>query len=161
MKRLGFKCILNYADDFLIISQSYDECLRGQRMLISLLINLGFAISWHKLVGPVQCIVWLGLKLDSNFMSVSMPSDKVYELNILLKDFLFKKKAKKRELQRLAGKLAFAATVVKSGRTFLRRAIDLTNSVKYNHYYKRLNNEFRKDIKMWLSFLIDNFNGSA
>ena len=161
MKRFGYKLILNYIDDYIVFGKTREECLNAQHFLISLLIKLGFAISWHKVVGPVQSIVWLGLTLDSISMSISMPNDKVSELKNLLQDFLVKKKAKKRELQRLGGKLAFASTVVKAGRTFSRRVIDLVNSVKYNHYYIRLNNEFRKDVEMWLSFLLDNFNGSA
>ena len=64
MQRLSFKCIVNYLDDFLIIGQSYEECLNAQLALINLLIKLGFAISWNKLKGPTQNIAFLELQLD-------------------------------------------------------------------------------------------------
>lgn len=153
--------VINFIDDFLIIADSYDECLKGQLQLISLLIELGFAISWHKVIGPTCIIVFLGLTLNSIDMCVSMPGDKVIELKELLSNYLEKKKATKREIQCLAGKLSFASTVIKAGRSFSRRVIDLLKTVKRGHHFIKLNNAFRKDVRMWLSFLLDNFNGTA
>ena len=163
MKRLGYKCIyVEYLDDFLIISDSYSECLEGQLALINVLIKLGFYISWEKVVSPCQRIQFLGLIIDSNEMSVTLPGDKVLKLKALLNEFMSKSKAKKRELQSLAGHLSFASTVVKGGRTFSRRVIDLLNSVKHGHHFVRLNSNFREDCMFWLHF-IDSplFNGTA
>lgn len=163
MKRLGYTCIyVEYLDDFLVIADTYDECLKGQLALINVLIKLGFYISWDKVVSPCQRIQFLGLIIDSTDMSVSLPNDKVDKLKCLLVDFMSRSKTKKRELQSLAGHLSFASTVVKGGRTFSRRVIDLVNSVKHGHYFIKLNNSFRKDCQFWLDF-IDSpaFNGTA
>ena len=125
MKRLDYKCVfVEYLDDFLIIGDTYKECLEGQLALINILIKLGFYISWEKVVSPCQRIQFLGLILDSNNMSITLPSDKIVKLESLLLDFMSKTKAKKKELQSLAGHLSFASTVIKGGRTFSRRVID-------------------------------------
>lgn len=162
MKRLGFTCIyVEYLDDFLIIADTYNECFEGQLALINVLIKLGFYISWEKVVSPCQRIQFLGLIIDSINMSVTLPGDKINALKCLLKDYMSRSKARKRELQSLAGHLSFASTVIKGGRTFSRRVINLVNSVKHGHYFVKLNNNFRKDCEFWLDFIDSSaFNGT-
>ena len=58
-----------------------------------------------------------------------------------------------KELLSLIGKLAFAAEVVRSGRLFLRRLIDLSTSVTKLHHHIILNLEAGKDIRWWSDFL--------
>ena len=163
MKRMGYTCVyVEYLDDFLIIGDTYEQCRIGQHALIKLLIRLGFYISWDKLVSPCQNITFLGLNLDSITMSISLPNDKIVKLQDTLRQFVSLKRVKKRDLQSLAGSLAFASTVIKAGRTFSRRVIDLVNSVKYGHYFIRLNDCFRLDCQFWLSFMNNPlFNGTA
>jgi hypothetical protein len=60
--------------------------------------------------------------------------------------------ATKRELERLVGKLNFAAKVVKGGRTFLRRMINSVNSVTEHNDTVLLTDDFRLDVKWWLDF---------
>ena len=73
----------------------------------------------------------------------------------------------KRELLSLIGQLQHACRVVRAGRTFLRRMIDLSSSV--NHWVRnstqldhwvRLNRGFRSDLRWWDLFLED-WNGVA
>ena len=46
--------MLVYLDDFLLISESYEECLESLNRLIRLLRDLGFAIAWDKVEGPTK-----------------------------------------------------------------------------------------------------------
>jgi hypothetical protein len=78
----------------------------------------------------------------------------------MLKDWSAKKKCTKRDLLALIGFLSFAAKVVKSGRMFLRRLIDLSSSVDSLHHRISLNAEARADIAWWSSF-IPQWNGVA
>ena len=64
----------------------------------------------------------------------------------MLSVWLKKKKAMKQELQQLIGKLNWAARVVRGGRKFLRRLIDLMCTLKRKHYHVRLSAEARADI---------------
>ena len=52
MARIGFKTIIVFLDDFLVIADSYLECLFAYRTLMSLLRSLGFSINYMKLVDP-------------------------------------------------------------------------------------------------------------
>ena len=51
------------------------------------------------------------------------------------------------------GKLNFFATVVRAGRLFVRRLIDLSTTVKEMHHYVTINAEARNDIHWWCEFL--------
>ena len=62
MYRKGFTNIVVYLDDFLLLAESYEECCRAQAALISLLTELGFLVSWDKVVSPSTCLVfWVSL----------------------------------------------------------------------------------------------------
>ncbi|XP_057296127.1 uncharacterized protein LOC130625062 [Hydractinia symbiolongicarpus] len=70
------------------------------------------------------------------------------------------KKCTKRELLSLIGSLSFACKVVKCGRMFLRRLIDLSTTVRSLHHHISLTTESRKDIQWWCEFL-PTWNGIA
>ena len=53
----------------------------------------------------------------------------------------------------LIGKLSFAAKVVKPGRLFVRRLIDLSTKVKRLNHHLALNAEAQEDILWWFRFL--------
>ena len=72
--------ILCYIDDFLILSNTFDQCLRSKNILINLLTDLGFDINWDKCVGPSQQMTFLGIILDSADMSMSIPPAKLREI---------------------------------------------------------------------------------
>ena len=77
MKRRGFKCVVNYLGDFLIIGGTYEECQVALSVLINLLISLGFSINWNKVCGPSTTITFLGVTLDSILMQSEIPYDKI------------------------------------------------------------------------------------
>ena len=81
-------------------------------------------------------ITFLGIFLDTVKMELQLPCDKLEALTSLLRQWsTTKKKATKRELLSLTGKLSFAAKVIPAGRIFLRRLIDLTTLVKKLHHH--------------------------
>jgi len=160
MARHGYDFIVHYLDDFCIVHKNPNMVREAQQALISLLHTLGFSISWPKVISPTQVVKFLGIILDSTCLELRLPDGKLEALIALLKDFLKMKQASKRQLQSLCGTLAHCATVVKGGRTFSRRVIDLTNSLRQWHHKTRLNEDFKKDICWWLSF-VKVFNGKA
>ena len=66
----------------------------------------------------------------------------------------------KRQLLSLIGTLHHATSVVKAGRAFLRRLIDLAGTVKQLHYWVRINSEARADLRWWDAFL-ESWNGKS
>ena len=87
--------------------------------LIELLQNLGFGINWRKVVLPTQCLTFLGVLIDTVSECLSLPQEKLVDLQLFVQDFLHRHRASKRLLQSLAGKLNWASRVVYGGRTFL------------------------------------------
>jgi hypothetical protein len=71
-----------------------------------------------------------------------------------------KKKCTKRELKSLVGHLQHVATIIKSGRTFLRRMYDLLPQARLAHHYIHLNDNSKSDLAWWSLFL-ESWEGSA
>ena len=125
MKKRGWN-IVCFLDDILLIADDYAQWYQGYTELILLVRALGFAIAWSKTSDPCQVVTYLGLCFDSTSMTVSLPADKVAKFAAVLHEFCSRTHASKRQLQRLAGKLAYAVHVVKTtGRTYLQRVLDL------------------------------------
>ena len=61
MSRKGYNAIVVYLDDFLIIGESREACQVAFHALLALLQNLGFSISWRKVVPSTQRLVFLGI----------------------------------------------------------------------------------------------------
>ena len=146
--------VIHYADDFILVSPNNMEiATREQRTILQAFKHLGIPIAIDKLLGPATRIIFLGIDIDSADMTLKIPSDKLHELSCLLPTWLHRKKCKKVELLSLIGKLSFVCRVVRPGRTFLRRLIDLSTKVKYNHHHIDINNEARADIAWWINNL--------
>ena len=158
MSRRGFNSVVVYLDDFLVIAPTREACQLAFTTLLQLLQDLGFSISWHKVLGPTQNLVFLGVELDTKQCTMSLPSSKLQDLHQLTSSFLTKRRATKTQLQQLAGKLNWACRVVYGGRTFLRRILDMMNSLSSPTAKARLSTDFYEDIKWWNSFL-QVFNG--
>lgn len=153
-------CVIAYLDDFLVIESDKSRCAAAHQELLSLLQNLGFSINWDKVVGPSQCLTFLGVEINSIKRQLSLPQEKLEDLNTMLSQWMNKKKATKRELQQLIGRLNWAARVVRGGRTFLRRLINLMCSLKRKHHRTRISAETRRDIEWWKKFMYS-FNGTV
>jgi hypothetical protein len=151
---------ISYLDDFLLIEATKDRCQEGYNLLLQVLGQLGFQISWEKVFPPSQRVTFLGVNIDSVQETLSLPADKLEILQVELCNWQAKRKATKRELQQLIGKLNWAARVVKGGRTFLRRLIDLMCTLQRKHHHVRLGCSARADINWWASY-ISKFNGTA
>ena len=158
MARRGFESVIVYLDDFLVVAPTYEACQLAFSTLLQLLQDLGFSISWHKVIGPTQKLVFLGVELDTQQCKMALPQTKLDELRGIVSCFLSRLRANKKQLQQLAGKLNWACRVVYGGRTFLRRILDTMNSLQSPTAKKRLDPEFYADIQWWHSFL-QVFNG--
>ena len=108
MAKRGFHNLVVYLDDFLIVEDTFEKCQLAQHTLISLLIELGFRISWHKVIGPSRVVPFLGITIDTATCSLSLEEDKLRKLESKLNSFHTKKRASKRQLQQLAGLLNWA-----------------------------------------------------
>jgi hypothetical protein len=86
MAKRNYQTIV-YLDDCLVIGNSFEECQSGTLCLISLLRELGFAISYGKVEGPSQCLTFLGIEIDIVDNMLWLPASKVHDLLTILQDF--------------------------------------------------------------------------
>ena len=96
-------------------------------------------------------------------LRVRLPEEKLMHLRARLEEWGDRKACQRKELESLVGLLNHACKVVRLGRSFLRRMIDLLHSMpdssRSNHPI-RLNWEFRSDLAWWSSF-VSGWNGKS
>ena len=160
LKRRGLSAVVVYLDDFFIKADSFHDCLAALNITISLLRKLGFSINWKKVIDPSTTITFLGIEIDSLAMCLRLPDDKLVQIREELDRFRGRKRASRKQLQSLAGKLNFCGSVVYGGRVFSRRIIETINLLKADNHKIRLSGSIRADISWWQSFISD-FNGRS
>ena len=131
----GLQQVYQYLDDFLIEAQpDSPQCKEDLHKLQQVFDKLGVPIAEEKLEGPSVCLTFLGKELDTRRMIRRLPSNKLIELESLIRNWLPRKACKVRELQSLVGKLQHACKVVCPGRTFLRQMLELLRGLgKHQH----------------------------
>ncbi len=153
--------LFHYLDDFITVAPPQsDECQQNLAKILETCQLLGVPIETDKTDGPTKCITFLGMELDSLHRTIRLPADKLARLKMLLNDWVGKKAVKKRDLLSLIGILHHASKVVRQGRSFLRRLIDLSTVVHHLEGYVRLNLSARSDIAWWHTFA-QQWNGTS
>lgn len=153
--------IVHIIDDFLFIAPpNTQKCKKDLTRFMALARDIGFPIKHAKTVWPTTCIEFMGIVIDTAAMEARLPQDKIDKCRNQLQTFLIREKATLKELQSLIGLLSFACKVVRPGRAFLRRLIDLTMGLKHPSHFRRLTQETKADIATWLTFL-DQYNGKS
>ena len=150
----GVSSLLHYLDDFLTIgAPGTDECQLNLRTLIEVCKLLGIPLALEKVVGPITVLDFLGILLDTVRMEARLPNEKLTRIRSMVKEWLGKSNATKREILSLVGLLQHATKVVRPGRTFVRRMYSVAARVRELDFYMRLNKEFQSDLHWWDTFL--------
>ncbi len=158
ISRGASRTTLHYLDDTLTASRNAIECARSIQIINDTARAAGFDLQPDKCTEPSQSIEFLGIQLNTVTRTLSITETRLQEILGLLDTWTGKKRCTKRELLSLIGKLSFVSRVIRSGRTFLRRLIDLSTKVKYLHYRINLNKQAQADIEWWKS-CISSHNG--
>lgn len=159
MKARSYPHVWAYLDDYLFKESGQNRCQQAQSELIKLLRELGFAISYPKVVAPTHCLTYLGIEIDTRAFVYRLPCEKVHEMEALVKATLGRRSANKKELQSLAGKMNWASKVIQGACTFTRRIIDRIRMLKTDWQRSRLTNAIKLDLRWWYDYLRV-FNGS-
>ena len=161
MSKNGVTILFNYLDDFLTLGKpGSNECQLNLTSMLATCNSTGLPVEVDKCQGPVSCILFLGMELDSVALEIRLPGDKLANLKSLLHSWRGRKACRKRELLSLIGSLSHACKAVRSGRAFLRRLIDLSTTASHLDHFIRLNQEARSDIEWWHTFA-SSWNGVA
>ena len=135
LQEQGVSHIMHYLDDFLLFgspgTSDYQKALHTAMQECS---RLGVPIAEHKTEGPTQVLTFLGIEVDTGRMEVRLPSEKLQCLQGEIKSWSGKKSTTKRCLLSLIDQLQHACCVVRPGRTFLHRMINLSSKAKQFHH---------------------------
>ena len=154
MQARGVTIVENYLDDFFTCGQvGTPECYNNLSTMISTCKILGWGLQCKKIVRPTTELEFLGIVIDSVHRELKISDQRLNDIMKELQVWSYKKVCKKRELLSLIGKLSFISRVVRPGRTFLRRLIDLSKRVKYLHHRIKLSKESLADINWWIQYL--------
>ena len=153
--------VIHYSDDFLLLTR--DDLIMARKHLKRFkkafkIMNIPIALD--KLIGPETALPYLGIEIDTNSFTVSIPSDKVDEMMAQMPRWCGRRTCTLRELQSLNGRLNFYSKVILPGRMFTRRLIDLTKTVSKPSHHITFNRDAREDIHWWCELLM-NHNRSS
>ena len=148
----------HYLDDTITCARSKIECQQSIDTFNQTARLAGFTLQDSKCTGATQVIEFLGIQIDTVQGTLSITQERLDEIVELLQSWQQRCICTKRELLSLIGKLSFASRVVRAGRTFLRRLINLSKSVRCLHFKVKLNRSARADLYWWLK-CIQSHNG--
>lgn len=164
LKRLfDIDVVIHYIDDFLFVCKELSKAQSALKNAVALCKDLGIPWADNKTEGPVTCLTFLGIELDTIAMEARLPEAKLKELQALAKVWAEKAACTGAELQSLVGTLAFACKVVRPGRFYLRRiiahmALVLRITKSRTKQVFSLPSEVREDVRWWLKW-IAHWNG--
>ena len=107
--------------------------------------DVGLPVEPEQDKGPTTCLPFTGIELDTTAMEPSLPQEKLSRLRRELGRWRGRKACRKRELLLLIGPLSHACKVIRPGRPFLRRLVDLSTTVKELDRHR----EAHLDIEWW------------
>ena len=159
LQQSGIPWLFHYLDDFVILGPPHSyQCAQSLGILDQVCSTLNIPMATRKREGPTTCLIILGIEVDSIAGEVRLPDNKLQRLRGFLHQWGSKAACSRTELESLIGLLNHACKVVRSGRSFLRRRIDLLHAVRPSQPVMRLNQGFRSDLAQWSSF-ITTWNG--
>jgi hypothetical protein len=133
------------------------ECMSNLTTMLNVCSDCGVLINPAKLVGPVDCIEFLGIIVDSVKMELSISDVRLEGVKKELVKWVDTRSGTKRALLSLLGKLVFLTRIISPGRIFMRRLLNLSMGVKHLHYKVKLNRDAKEDVVWWLN-CIDRWN---
>ena len=155
MTQEGHK-IWNYIDDFLCVSLP-SKINHSYSRLQSLLQELGLTVSTKKLVPPSTQVVCLGILVDTQTLTISIPSEKLQAIKQRCYQWSSKRSCTKRELQSLLGSLLYVTKCIKYARFFLNRMLNVLRE-NYDNTIIMLNESFKNDLH-WFNTFLTVYNG--
>ncbi len=161
LHQAGIPDVDHYLDDFIILGPPRAPLCREYLLKLQTECHLlGVPLAPHKTEGPTTCLTFLGIEIDSTAAQLRHPADKLRRLLLLLREWATKTSCLRKELESLIG---HACKVVRPGRSFLRRMLNLLHSTGHPHrgiIPIRLNNSFQSDLAWWLAF-VEAWNGTS
>jgi len=154
LRNLGFLSVI-YLDDLLLIGNTYSECSANINASVELLQNLGFIVNEEKSCKiPSKNCKFLGFVLNSQTMTLELPSDKRCKIRDQITKFRKLKQCKIRKFAQLIGSLVACCPAIQYGWAHIKNAEreKYLALLKANGNYEALMNldqELQEDFLWW------------
>ena len=149
MRHMGHS-VIPYIDDYVIFGiPSEAKCSYDH--LYDLLEHLGLTISKKKLVPSSTSAVCLGVEINTEKGSISIPQAKLRQICDTVNEWKHRKSCTKRQLQSLLGHLLYIHKCVKPARYFFNRMLQLLREY-HGETRIHLNPEFHRDLTWFEEF---------
>ncbi len=150
--------VTHYVDDTFLANRTMDLCTRDLARCKAGMAALGAPDAAEKTEGPATALTYLGIRIDSVAMSISLDASKLASIIELLNQWCARSTCSLRQLQSLIGTLQWAAYVVRHGRTFLQYLRDLVvahddSPHVFDEHAIRLTDEAQDDLRWWQQYL--------
>ena len=157
--RLRGRFVNAYIDDVIVFFPSKAEAEAGLEMILKTCEELGLPVNPDKVQRPSQVFTYLGWRVNSRDMTVSVDEDKrlmvLDQLHTILRRQPGKRhKASKRQLLSVAGRLQWLAEAVPGARPRTQRIHTLAAMLKQPWHVGRLSTQVRDDLLWWRKTLV-------
>ena len=121
--------VINYIDDILGIDlpSKIDASFDALRHLLQ---DLGFQISEKKLEPPTTSLNCLGIMINTETFTMSIPPEKLKEIVDICQQWSHKAYCTKRQLQSLLGSLLYISKCVRASQFFLNRLLEVLRAME-------------------------------
>ena len=145
-------CVISYIDDYIglgmpdVVHASYD-------CLFQLMKDLCLSISIKKLVAPSTKVVYLGVLINTEADTVSIPPDKLCQITDTMRQLLTRASCTKHQLQSTLGMSSYIHKCVKPAHAFLNKMLALLGS-SHDNQKIILISDFKRDLWWFAKFLL-------
>ncbi len=135
----GVEHLYHYLDDFAMVGPPDSAaCRHYLNTMAKVCHEMGVPLAQEKQEGPSTVITFLGIEIDTVEQVIRLPKEKLERLKTLMYEWERKKACTRAELESLIGTLQHACTVVRPGKSFLRRVISLLSKGQVSpHTFKQ------------------------
>ena len=143
--------LCNYLDD-IAGAETWDRANDSFERLHSVLKEAGLQESEAKACSPSSRMIFLGMQLDTQKMTLEVSQERLVELQKLLESWETKEYVTKTNLKSLLGVLQFVAACVRPGRIFMSRLLNALRECPETGSVA-VSGEILQDIKWWKEFV--------
>lgn len=142
---------LAYLDDYAGCEACIGPAQNSYDTFTALAGQLGLELATQKCVPPTSDIEWLGYRIGTKEMTVSLPDSKLQEILIECEAWLRRSRANKKMVQSLAGKLLYITNCITPARKFMFRILATLRGMAERNW-ATINKEFKLDLQWFLNY---------
>ena len=147
---------LMYLDDLIGHAHSLPQAEKHYALVKDVMEALGLPLAVKKLTPPTRSITWLGITMDMDDKTLTIPPSKVEAILTDMRDLHEKQAMNRKDVQRLAGRINHLAKACRPARLFMARILAYLRGHPLG--YTKVPQSVKADIRWFVKFL-PAFNG--